>query len=485
MRNKTRRRFFDILGALISVLLIVVFCMGNYVPHFWIIVSLTGIIWLLWAVVNPLYASTIFMFVIFNMPSRAAVYVFPLEGYPGRGAIFLHDFMWLWLVLSIFIRLFLEYKKGLHKYSLALPSVFYFIAPFVFLSVILPFIGVAAFDWPVSFATPGVRFVQWSSIVLIWAYLSSSYGRDRIVKTLFMLMSVSCYSQALYSLFQFMVAYGGWPSYLTYFDYLYASAFPKNYFILARCTGLDVIPSGLGIRGTTFLAWILGVILVKTKIDIRQTFFVIVCSVWMLLCSGARTPVFGALAVIIAFLILSLLGMKRTRVYRLSLVVSVVIVALCLGWFYLSLYSVPLVERFANVAALFRANGDLDPGLEDRIQLWQVSLGYLSEHPMGTMVAPTYALSVPVDNSYIYSIAQGSILYLFSFLLFIVGLFVGARKMLYAEESSTRALACFSIFVVVMLVVVSFGENMISNVSVLALLFCIMGILFPIVRSAD
>mgnify|MGYP006870482675 FL=1 len=57
--------------------------------------------------------------------------------------------------------------------------------------------------------------------------------------------------------------------------------------------------------------------------------------------------------------------------------------------------------------------------------------------------------------------------------------------MLYIEESATRALACFSIFVVVMLVFDSFGENMISNVSVLALLFCIMGILFPIVRSAD
>ncbi|HHW46967.1 MAG TPA: hypothetical protein GXX17_08735 [Clostridiales bacterium] len=115
----------------------------------------------------------------------------------------------------------------------------------------------------------------------------------------------------------------------------------------------------------------------------------------------------GALAVIIAFLILSLLGMNRTRLYRLFLVVSVVIVVLCLGWFYLSRHSVLLIERFADVVDLFRASSDLDPSLENRIQTWQVSLEYLSKHPLGSMVAPTYALSVPVDNSYIYSLAQG------------------------------------------------------------------------------
>ena len=407
MKTRIGRRLLDIFGILISVLLVVVFCMGNFVPHFWIIVSLAGIIWLLWAVVNPLYASSVFMFVIFNMPSRASVYAFPVEGYANRGAIFLHDCMWVCLMLSICILLFLEYKKGARKYSLALPSVSYFIAPFVFLSVVLPFIGVVEFGWPIHFTAPGIRFVQWSSIALIWSYLCSSYGRNRVMETLFMLMSVSCFSQALYSLFQFMVVYRGWPNYLTYFDYLYASVYPKNYFVLGRCTGLDVIPAGLGIRGTIFLAWILGVILVKTNIDIKQALLVIVCSVWMVLCCGSRTTLLGALAVIIAFLILSLLGMNRTRLYRLFLAVSVVIVVLCLGWFYLSRHSVLLIERFADVVDLFRASSDLDPSLENRIQTWQVSLEYLSKHLLGSMVAPTYALSVPVDNSYIYSLAQG------------------------------------------------------------------------------
>ncbi len=127
----------------------------------------------------------------------------------------------------------------------------------------------------------------------------------------------------------------------------------------------------------------------------------------MVLCCGSRTTLLGALAVIIAFLILSLLGMKRTRLYRLFLAVSVVIVVLCLGWFYLSRHSVLLIERFADVVDLFRASSDLDPSLENRIQTWQVSLEYLSKHLLGSMVAPTYALSVPVDNSYIYSLAQG------------------------------------------------------------------------------
>lgn len=78
-----------------------------------------------------------------------------------------------------------------------------------------------------------------------------------------------------------------------------------------------------------------------------------------------------------------------------------------------------VVDRFERGLDVLADGAGADSNASARVEAWNLATGFYYEHPLGTWVSPRLKFHLYIDNEYVKTLLQGSILYLFTLLLVI------------------------------------------------------------------
>lgn len=387
-------------------------------------IALAGIsaLWWVFSFRDPLTSFGMVFFVWILAYSRLSVRIADIEGPGNRGGISLGDLLWLGLVLGIAVRILLRGRIGLPKPSTALVL----LLPYVVMAFLLPLIGVVVRDWPVSYALPGIRHVQWVSFAAIAFWLGRRYGVEKVFRRIVVVSALVAVLHGIYAALQLGYSLGFVSRGLLWLDDLFRLRSDYTWFFYPRATGLLVNPNSYGLLGAILFATALS--LWTSKFPARYPIVgMTVFSVWALVSSGSRSAVLGlvtaGVVTISASAFFSLRNRGSTlvlRVLRTTLLAATVVGVLLV-------IASPFVppELGDRISRLFKvAIGGVaeDPNAVARVEMWREALReHWLHYPFGTLVPASYALMTAIDSYYITTWTQGTLLYTLLFVLALLG----------------------------------------------------------------
>jgi hypothetical protein len=368
-----------------------------------------GLLWVRWSRRHLLGAFLIALSVLILVSARFDI---RLMGGDGTDSVFVSLFDPLWL--GLLISFFLERKQS------GLPRLAGGVLPYIALAIGLPLAGVLG-GFPLTFITPSMRAVQWSSFAWMGYLLGKERGAGVFLSISKAILTVSLIHLA-YALVQYGVYAGLLSRSLLALDRLYAATHTSSWFYYPRVTGMLVNPNSYGMYCAVSSLVALALLIARSQWKHRWTLYMLlVANMSGLLLSGSRTAILALLAGSVGIGLMS--ARRRVSLGRL-LRITGLLVALGIGLVML-LSEIPggaailaRVDRLVNI--VFQGPA-AEVNLVARMAMWRtVWDSCIAQFPVGTGVAPSHALGLAVDSYFVFSMAQGTILFTIAFLVMLL-----------------------------------------------------------------
>jgi hypothetical protein len=380
-------------------------------------------LWAIWSMANPQgsFLTLLLYFLVFY--GRTTMGDLDIAGSADRGAIRIGDIMWIIAFGCVAVR------RGLGpRQWRMMPPKKAAILPYIILACMLPVVGILSGSWPMSYAVPGFRHLQWASfawmayILCSWASLEAVWGQ--IVKVI----AWSCIIHAGYAFLQVGYAVGFIPRSFLYLDDLLVRTKATTWFYYPRTTGLFLNPNSYGIYSAIcvmmglLLSWAQG-----RKIWLWNA--MMVCGVFGMITSGSRSALAGLLLGVAA---LYLRPMAITKQMMKPLLNIGMMMLLLVAIVYLTAAYIPesIRARFVRMALVSREGADADANLAARVDSWKaLHAEYQNKYPWGTWVPASYALESPMDSYYAQTWAQGTPVFVCAFILLMMAAIFRGRHL--------------------------------------------------------
>lgn len=408
------------LGAIIGLLCCVLLIAGllDFGVGLWVAAMTLGAAWIILCVYRSLLAFSILLLVFVLAYARLGLPLISVEGPGNRGVVALGDLMWLGLVLAWTTgRILFGKPIRLRK---AYPAAICAMLPFVLMATLLPVIGVLAGDWPYSYASPGLRTLQWGSFALFSYFLAQQYSTGWVIKHVVVVMVLAAVVHAGYSLIQLGYYLGVLDRSWILLDDIFAMLHENTWFYYPRLTGLQVNPNSYGMYSALVFLLILAMHLTRADVGKRILWgmaFAVAC--FGLLFSASRSAYLGIMA---AFFLWFMMGLRSWRMATRGLKLSIKLFFVGLLGF-VSLWPVlpvGLRGRFMSFLAVIYGGPQMDVNAQARVEEWQrVWQLYESNYLFGSWVPTSYALDTAVDSFYIVTAIQGSPIFTLLWLVFL------------------------------------------------------------------
>lgn len=291
---------------------------------------------------------------------------------------------------------------------------FWLVLPFLFVSFVLPFLGVI-----LGYGSPHLVAAAYFSslfplmLILLGCMLWSDLDFGGSLK---LVVACSILINSLVALGQISSVYFGVElpviSLLVESQFDIRVALNESYNIHGRATGVFINPNDFGFWAVIMIGYVwLYFTMPATKY--ASVFVLLLC----LFASNSR----GALVAFIFGLIVVAFIYRRS--YKFSFIVFPSFFVMLAVFFILAFpgdvslsipHSDPLSAFFSRLYSLVNLVGGLggDESLEGRLSAWRHAVNVMQEYPLGTMVPPETILGVAADNQYVYLALQGGLLML-------------------------------------------------------------------------
>lgn len=401
--------------------------------------SVTATLWLLLCMRRPDIAFVLTLFVWVLAYARLSLQVVEMSGptTSSRGSLAIADLLWLGLAGGLLLRK-ATWRTNLRP--LDMPYL-WAIAPFLLASLALPMLGVVMGGWPVSFASPAVRLVQWVSF-LPFAYLvARQYGAARLFRLIFLAIVAAGVLHAAYGMIQLAVSLG-WlgPTWLA-LDDLYARNNEVDWFFFARVTGLLVNPNHYGLYAVFLLvsavSWIIG----GAERYRKLAWLALIAALIPIVLSGSRSAMVAAAGVVMFWGGIALAG-DQAAVRLLRMVPALVAVAIVAFFAVWRVIPEALQNRYRRLLAVFVEGTGAEQNLTLRMDMWSDAWeAFLTTYPAGTWVAPSYALGIPIDSYFVFTAVQGTPMLTALWLVMMAALFLLGLSAYRRKRSAATATA--------------------------------------------
>lgn len=406
--------FYTWLLGLFFVLLIILFSGFKTIFILIIALLLTGICWVIFCFKKPLVGFLLLLFEFILVYSRFQFGSFEVGGPGNRGALTVGDFLWLGFFISLIF--FYSKKKIYFRYSF--PHYFWMMIPFNVAAVLLPILGIMTGNWPLSYAVPALRHLQWMSFGLAAYLLALEYGTERFLHGVLKIIISAGFIHFIYGLVQLRFSLGLLNRSWVYLDDLFVQQHQSSWFNYPRLTGLLTNPNSYGLFCAVLFTTSVVVFTYKPISNWRLYFWpAFTAASFGLIFSGSRSALLG-LGTAIIFIGLNYLFNKRIPLRLLELS-SVFLLGGAVFPIFAPLIPVTLQGRFERFLAVFSTGVGADINALSRVEEWKrLWKLYLTEYPFGTWVPPSYAVGSAVDSFYIQTTMQGTPIYMLLWILF-------------------------------------------------------------------
>jgi len=295
---------------------------------------------------------------------------------------------------------------------MASPTFVFFVLPYLVLSGLLPALGVMFNGYPerTLFSITGPTTAI--SLLVLGAAISSgerSWSRWLLLAIAVQLAYAT--GQAVY-----LSRGPGWELFAPLHQWDLSMEALSGEFVQARGSGLYFNPNELGLWAgmAIILAWTLlssslrpaGVILAALTLVLSQSRGALVALVAALAAGALYTVARDRVSLSWAF---------RTVVVFAIAVLLALVVAFMID------PSGAVLERFGALFDVWARGPTADPNLAGRIDLWSAVWALNLSYPWGTLGPPGLLLGTSIDSEWFQALAQGSVLYVGSLVLLVVG----------------------------------------------------------------
>jgi len=409
------------LGAIIGLLCCVSLIVGlfDFEVGLSVAAATLGTAWIILCVCRSLLAFSILLMVVVLAYARLGLPLISVEGSGNRGIVALGDLLWLGLVLTWTVRRILFGKPiRLRK---VYPAAIWAMLPFVLMATLLPAIGVLAVDWPYSYASPGLRTLQWGSFALFAYFLAQQYSTGWVIKHVVVVMVLAAVVHMGYSLIQLGYYLGVLDRSWILLDDIFAILHENTWFFYPRLTGLQVNPNSYGMYSALVFLIVLSMYLVRADMG-RRVFWnvALMVALFGLLFSASRSAYLG---IMVAFFILFMViwfGARQIAARGLLLSFKLFFIGV-LGLIALwPVFPEKLRGRLTRFLDVFSVGAAADINLAKRVEEWQwLWQLYVSDYPFGTWAPTSYVTGSSVDSFYMVTVVQGSPIFTLLWLVFL------------------------------------------------------------------
>ncbi|MGI6605099.1 MAG: O-antigen ligase family protein [bacterium] len=385
--------------------------------------GLVGIAWLVVCLKRPLWSFNVLLLVFLVVYARLKLGGIEVEGPGNRGAIALGDVLWITMLVVWGARGFIPQNKLRLRIPVGRQLVpLLTMLPFVILATGLPVAGVLLGGWPVSYAIPGLRQLQWASFATLAYSMVRSYGPERVLQGITATVATAAFAHTIYGIVQLGYSVGWLSRTWVVLDDLFSKHNVDSWFYYPRLTGLLVNPNSYGLYGAFTLIVALAIIVVKAaprRAVLAWT--ILMCGGFALFFSASRSALLGlgvSMAMIICAALLSPRLMSRILRVGVPLVMATFITFVVVS----PIIPTILQERFFRFIQVFSEGVGADPNAVGRVDMWSdLWRIYITRYPFGTWVPTSYATGSAVDSFYVTTAVQGTPLFTLTWLGFLYG----------------------------------------------------------------
>ncbi len=402
---------------------------SNYIVFF--LMFLLFITWCVISTKRPLiaYLCTFFVFIIAYQ--RLIVGFVNVSGPGNRGAIYLGDLLWFGLIVGFLV--FSLKKIVISKTSFSFPLSVWGMFPYIILAVLLPICGLV-WGWPLSYAFPSIRQIQWVSFGVIAYYLASYYGISKVLYNLFNIIVISGIIHMSYAIIQFGYYHGVLGREWIILDNIYLSQNVNSWFYYPRLTGLLVNPNSFGLLGA--FIFILAIVFYICRVGSFKWFWLLplITSIFTLIFASSRSALIG---LIIGILLISFTLFSRAKYLArgFKLAGLLIGISVIIGLFVWPFLPDVMWHRILYIVQAFTVGLNVDPNFSARVDMWTNLIRiFWQYYPLGTWVPPNYATESPIDSYYVTTFLQGTIIYTFCFIMFLLSVFCQSCRLIWTTN---------------------------------------------------
>lgn len=317
--------------------------------------------------------------------------------------------------------------------------------PYLLMSFLLPVVAVFFNDYPARTAMEGLQGIEALAFVVVGSWIGAAGPRLWKIAKNYILTAICVVF--LFAAIQF--GYGqGWSGgifdALQQWDISSQLAYSERYVLTARSIGTYLNPNTLGFCGAMAI-W-------SSLILLRGIPRVLGAgmSAATLLASqsrGSTMALIGSAVIWSCYIFCSSdRSLRKIRDISLALIlISLVGATWAVMIFQDRLEQVSAQNRFERGLRFLSEGADADRNAAGRITGWIHALQFHQDHLLGTMGEPRYMFRDIIDNDYVKTILQGSVVYLMTFLMTIYGAF----RLLARRGPTGWLLAMFSVVIAI------------------------------------
>jgi hypothetical protein len=269
-------------------------------------------------------------------------------------------------------------------------------------------LGVVLGGWPASFVSPSVRLGQWLTFLLIGYVVAREHGGEPALRAVLLAMIAAGVIHGLYGIMQMAVQLGALPDGLLVLDRSFADRHSVHWFFFGRVTGLLVNPNHYGLYGAFVLSIAVALVVAGRPVRRLWTSLGIGSAIVAIMLTGSRSAVVSV-AVLLVFWGVLAAGGNRAAVKVLKTVPAVIVVAIGVALAMWQALPSVLQGRYRRLLTLFVEGAGAEQNLTARFDLWtEAWRTFWLEYPLGTWVAPSYALRSPIDSYFVFTAIQGT-----------------------------------------------------------------------------
>lgn len=443
-------------------------------------VSSVGIVlWGVWAFRYPNEAFGVLLLLWFTFYSRAVIPMFHGTEGAARGGLGLGDLLWFAYSLVWIAHWGLRVKFSLRPAELLVAILLLYFG----VAFLLPLLGVWLAGYPLTYAVPSLRPLQWSSFVLWGYWFYSAYGARWLSHTVVRAIVIASVLHALYALLQMLVWQGYLPAEWLALDLVYEQQFAMSWFYIQRATGLFVNPNTYGLWGATCIIVLAAMLVGRLPIATTHVLVLALTGIWAIAMAASRTAVVGLVVALVIIIIATLIqhhSRKASFKNRFSSLIAwggmVVIVVITVFVAAPDYY----VERLAKILLVVAQGAEADPNAVGRLELWDRYLrAYEYQYPLGSWVPPSYVLDITADNYYLELAVQGTLIYTSILVSLLFTILVYSLQLARSPDSARATIGIMAAGLVVFYGVAGIALSLTGRME---LLWLLVGVLLASVR---
>ena len=393
-----------------------------------------------------------------------------------HGGLSLVDLAWVAFMAVLVGRNFSALLR--RKLKLSLPTALWLALPYILASIVLPIIGTLVgtllYGWPPTYASTGIRQLQWLSFGFVAYLLASKYHHVVVLAVTTRAFAAAGLLHFVYGVIQHGYHTGLLGPQWRILDEYYAASGAEWLLRTARLTGFFLHPTAYAYLGALLVLTGTALLLSKTRVvSTWWSIIALVTGVFAVIMSGDRTVLVGLISgagLLLLFAMLRSIGLMRLIGLISFLPIVMLSVFILLPTYFL--------DRLASLGQILISGPLSDPNIAGRVSRWNYYLETVQpQYPFGTFVQPTFVGGFTPDSYYITTIVQGTPVFTFFLLLFFISILLFAWTLLFMGGSlPLRHMALLLSGLAGFLFVSALGGSVMLNVSVLTVTWTLVGI---------